>query len=71
VTPEPLTITITVSGPQGSGKTTLLDALVNLLHDNKINGRPSAVMPRAFPFRLLQSNSYDDCHTVQFKGFHV
>jgi Mg-chelatase subunit ChlI len=66
---EPVTITITASGPQGCGKTTVLDALVQVLHDAKVVGRPSQVMPRSHAFRLIKS--FEDSHTVQLKGFRL
>lgn len=63
---EPLTVTITVSGPEGSGssKAHLLQALEASIHDAKVGTNSVAGQ-----FRLLQSNSFD--HTIEFKGFRV
>jgi len=68
---EPVTITITATGPQGCGKTAVLDALVQVLHDTRVVGRPSQVMPRSHAFRLIQSNIDAAEHTIELKGYRL
>lgn len=66
---EPVTITITATGPQGCGKTVLLRALEALLHDSAHELGGDRHLPKKF--RLLQSDGSANDHTITLKGFQV